>query len=327
MANQLPPILVTFDADVLMAGRTQAWQEYAKVGTCYIPEVVYDEIDYLTDRAVEPPQEQVAREFKRFFAESGWIVTDAQETHRALEPSIKNQSKQAMLVVATAQCVYGLTKEHPDALVVFVSNSQPLLKRMASVGADNLCGITGAMLLNWARQKERPPQVTQQLQSLMRTLAERQSTQRNHSKIQDAAIGKTGTSTSRLTDASTNKLTGMRPGSELRSKANLTKSNKTSSSAKSNAKSNAKSKTPLRNREDSKEMQSAVYRMKHITPPKKRGGDFVSVTINFLGALFFLIVAIGILWRVFDVKSFRNTFVPALPQPVRDIVKSIDPKS
>jgi hypothetical protein len=321
MANQLPPILVTFDADVLIAGRTQVWQEYAKVGTCYIPEVVYDEIDYLTDRAVEPAQEQVAREFKRFFAESGWIVTDAQETHRALEPSIKNQSKQAMLVVATAQCVYGLATEHPDALVVFVSNSQPLLKRMASVSSDNLCGITGAMLLNWARQKERPPQVTQQLQALMRNLAERQSTQRGHSKIQDAAVSKTGTSTSKLTGS---KLTGMRPGSELKSRTNVTSSNKKSPSGSRS--SSSKAKTPARSREESQEMLSSVYRIKRITAPKKRGGDFVSVTINFLGALFFLIVAVGILWRVFDVRSFRSTFVPALPQPVRDIVKSIDPK-
>jgi hypothetical protein len=135
MANPLPPLLVTFDTDVLMASRTQVWQEYAKVGTCYIPEVVYDEIDRLTDQAVEPAIEQVAREFMRFFADSGWIATDAQQTHRALEPSIKNQGKQAMLVVATAQCVYGLAQEHPEALVIFVSNSQPLLKRLASVGS------------------------------------------------------------------------------------------------------------------------------------------------------------------------------------------------
>jgi len=199
MANPLPPLLVTFDTDVLMAGRTQVWQEYAKVGTCYIPEVVYDEIDRLTDQAVEPAIEQVAREFMRFFADSGWIATDAQQTHRALEPSIKNQGKQAMLVVATAQCVYGLAQEHPEALVIFVSNSQPLLKRLASVGTTNLCGITGAMLLNWARKGERPPAATQQLQSLMRTLAERKSTQRSNSRIQDAAVGKTGASASKLT--------------------------------------------------------------------------------------------------------------------------------
>ncbi|MBE9095437.1 PIN domain-containing protein [Tychonema sp. LEGE 07203] len=316
MANQLPPVLVTFDADVLMAGRTQVWQEYAKVGTCYIPEVVYDEIDRLTDQAVEPAIEQIAREFMRFFAESGWIATDAQETHRALEPSIKNQSKQAMLVVATAQCVYGLAQEHPEALVIFVSNSQPLLKRLASVGAENLCGITGAMLLNWARKAERPPAATQQLQSLMRSLADRQSTQRSNSRIQDAAVGKTGTSTS--------KLTGMRGASELNSPSTFTKTHSTGFTG--NRSATSRPKTPRRPREESKDYEPAVYRMKHITPPKKRNGGFLSGAFNFLGALFFLTVAVGILWRVFDVRGFRKIFVPALPPPVQQFVKSIDPK-
>ncbi|MFS8120335.1 MAG: PIN domain-containing protein [Microcoleus sp.] len=314
MANQLPPVVVTFDADVLMAGRTQVWQEYAKVGTCYIPEVVYDEIDHLTGRAVEPAIEQVAREFMRFFADSGWIATDAQETHRALEPSIKNQSKQAMLVVATAQCVYGLAQEHPEALVIFVSNSQPLLKRLASVAAPNLCGITGAMLLNWARKGERPPAATQQLQSLMRILAERKSTQRGNSRIQDAA--KTGTSASRLT--------GMRGTSELKSASSFTQINQTGLTGAISATS--RPKTPPRSREESRDYQPAVYRVKHITAPKKRDSSFLSGAFNLLGALFFLTVAIGILWRVFDVRGFRKTFVPALPQPVQQFVKSIDRK-
>ena len=316
MANQLPPLLVTFDTDVLMAGRTQVWQEYAKVGTCYIPEVVYDEIDRLTDQAVEPAIEQVAREFMRFFADSGWIATDAQETHRALEPSIKNQSKQAMLVVATAQCVYGLAQEHPEALVIFVSNSQPLLKRLASVGTTNLCGITGAMLLNWARKGERPPAATQQLQTLMRTLAERKSAQRSNSRIQDAAAGKTG--------ASASQLTGTPSTSDLKSSSSFTKTNKTGLTQKRSASS--RPKTPPPTREDERDYEPAVYRRTHITPPKKRNSGFLSAVFNFLGALFFLTVAVGILWRVFDVRGFRKTFVPALPQPVQKFVKSIDPK-
>ncbi|MFM9267217.1 PIN domain-containing protein [Tychonema sp. BBK16] len=316
MANQLPPVLVTFDADVLMAGRTQIWQEYAKVGSCYLPEVVYDEIDYLTGKAVEKAQEQVAREFMRFFADSGWIITDAQETHRSLEPSIKNQSKPAMLVVATAQCVYGLAQEHPDALVIFVSNSQPLLKRIASVASANLCGITGAMLLNWARKAERPAAATQQLQSLMRTLADRQSTQRSRSKIQEDTVHKTGFSPS--------KSTGTRSNFEVKSATSSTKTNKTTFPEHQN--SSYRPKKPPRSREEPREMAPAVYRMKHITAPKKQGDSFISNMFNFLGALFFLTVAIGILWRVFDVKGFRKTFIPALPKPVQQFVKSIDPK-
>jgi len=316
MANQLPPVLVTFDADVLMAGRTQVWQEYAKVGNCYLPEVVYDEIDYLTGKAVEKSQEQVAREFMRFFADSGWIITDAQETHRSLEPSIKNQSTQAMLVVATAQCVYGFALENPDSLVVFVSNSQPLLKRIASVGSANLCGITGAMLLNWARKAERPAAATQQLQNLMRTLADRKLSQRSRSRIEEDTVSKTG--------ASASKFSSMRSHSDIKSATNYSKTPK--NDLTDNYSSSSRQKKPPRSREEPREMLPAVYRIKHITAPKKRDSGFLSNAFNFLGALFFLTVAIGILWRVLDVKGFRKTFVPALPKPVQQFVKSIDPK-
>ncbi|MCC3463787.1 MAG: hypothetical protein JGK26_29240 [Microcoleus sp. PH2017_27_LUM_O_A] len=222
-----------------------------------------------------------------------------------------------MLVVATAQCVYGLAQEHPDALVVFVSNSQPLLKRIASVGAANLCGITAAMLLNWARKGERPPVATQQLQSLMRTLADRQSTQRSNSRIQNAGVGKTGTSVSKFT---------MRGDSELDSPSSSTKTNQTGLSGSPRKSSRTNAKKPAPSREERKDYEPAVYRIKHITPPKKRDGGFLSGAFNFLGALFFLTVAVGILWRVLDARGFRKTFVPALPQPVQQFVKSIDPK-
>jgi hypothetical protein len=255
----------------------------------------------------------------RFFADSGWIITDAQETHRSLEPSIKNQSKPAMLVVATAQCVYGLAQEHPDALVIFVSNSQPLLKRIASVESANLCGITGAMLLNWARKAERPAAATQQLQNLMRTLADRKSTQRSRSRIGEDTPYKTGSSAS--------KFTSTRNNFEIKSTTSSIKTNKTHKNDFSEHQSSSyRAKKPPRSREEPREMAPAIYRMKHITAPKKQGDSFISNAFNFLGALFFLTVAIGILWRVFDVKGFRKTFVPALPSPVKEFVKSIDPK-
>jgi hypothetical protein len=150
----------------------------------------------------------------------------------------------------------------------------------------------------------------------MRTLAERKLTQRSNSRIQDAAVGKTG--------ASASKLTGTPGTSELQSSSSFAKTNKTGLTQKRRASSRPKTPPPIR--EDSRDYEPAVYRRTHITPPKKRNSGFLSAVFNFLGALFFLTVAVGILWRVFDVRGFRKTFVPALPQPVQQFVKSIDPK-
>jgi hypothetical protein len=174
------------------------------------------------------------------------------------------------------------------------------------------------MLLNWARKAERPAAATQQLQNLMRTLADRKSTQRSRSRINDDTPYKTGSSAS--------KFTGTRNNFEVKSPTSSIKTNKTHKTDFSEHQSSYRPKKTPRSREEPRDIAPAVYRMKHITPPKKQGDSFISNAFNFLGALFFLTVAIGILWRVLDVKGFRKTFVPGLPSPVKEFVKSIDPK-
>ena len=135
------------------------------MGTCYIPQVVYEEIEFLTGRATEAEVEQVAREFMRFFPNSGWEITNAHVTHPALTPPAgSNLSKQARLVVAIAQCAYGFALEQTDSLVVFVSNTQSILQRIPSLGTPNFCGVTRAAFLQWVRTGAQPPAVTQQIQ-------------------------------------------------------------------------------------------------------------------------------------------------------------------
>ncbi len=160
-----PPVLVLLDHSALMGKSTREWQEYSRIGACYLPQVVHEEIEFLSGRAPEPEAEKTAREFLRFFPNSGWQLTNAHATHPAFTPpGGSNMSKQARLVVAVAQCTYGFALENNDNLVVFVSNTQPILQRIPSLGMPNLCGITAAALLQWVRTGQRPPAVTQQLQ-------------------------------------------------------------------------------------------------------------------------------------------------------------------
>ncbi|MBD2180644.1 PIN domain-containing protein [Aerosakkonema funiforme] len=160
-----PPVLVILDLSALMGKTSREWQDFSRIGACYVPQAVYEEIEFLTDRAPEPQWEKIAREFMRFFPNSGWQLTDAHATHPAFTPpGGANLSKQARLVVAVAQCTYGFAQENSDNLVVFVSNTQPILQRIPSLGTANLCGITVAALLQWVRTGEKPPAVTQQLQ-------------------------------------------------------------------------------------------------------------------------------------------------------------------
>lgn len=161
-----PPIAILLDLSAILGSSIREWQEYSHIGNCYLPQIIYEEIEFLTGRAPEPNVEKTAREFTRFFPESGWQLTNAHAVHPTINPPAgQNLSKQARLVVSVAQCMYGFAQENSDKLVVFVSNSQPILQRIPALNTPNLCGITRAALLQWVRTKQRPPAVTQKLET------------------------------------------------------------------------------------------------------------------------------------------------------------------
>lgn len=159
-----PPVLIVLDLSTLMGSSTREWQDYSRVGSCYLPQVVYEEIEFLSGRAPEPDLEKTAREFLRFFPNSGWQLTNANASHPALTPPAGQAlSKQARLSLAVAQCAYGLSGEHGGELVVLVSTVQQLIQRLGALQSPNLCGIAPAALLQWARTGQKPPAVTQQM--------------------------------------------------------------------------------------------------------------------------------------------------------------------
>ncbi len=170
MNADLLSILLLFDGHGLLEHSTREWQEYQKVGSAFVPQVVYEEIQFLSDRSGEPQEEKAAREFLRFFPKSQWQLTMAVAAHPSLSPPAGQAlSKQARLAVAIAECAYGFALEHPHSLVVVVSNSQPLLTKLQSLNTVNLCGLTSVALLQWCRTSARPFGVTRQLQVMGRS--------------------------------------------------------------------------------------------------------------------------------------------------------------
>lgn len=167
-----PPVLIVLDLSTLMGSSTREWQDYSRVGSCYLPQVVYEEIEFLSSRAPEPDLETTAREFLRFFPNSGWQLTNANASHPALTPPPGQAlSKQARLSLAVAQCAYGLSGERAGELVVLVSTLQQLLQRLFALQSPNLCGIAPAALLQWARTGQKPPAVTQQMAATLKAAA------------------------------------------------------------------------------------------------------------------------------------------------------------
>lgn len=161
----VPSVMLVFDIGALSATTPSEWREFSRVGSCYVPQVVYEEMTLKFDRSPDPDLERIAKAFNRFYAASGWRIIDTNGHH----PALKVGSGQALthrsrISLAVGRCAYGLAEETPGSLVVLVTKDRPLLQRLYEIPAVNLCGVTVDTLLQWSRTGQRPIPVSQKLQ-------------------------------------------------------------------------------------------------------------------------------------------------------------------
>jgi hypothetical protein len=160
-----PPVILVFDISALSATSLMEWREFSRVGNCYLPQVVYEEMKMLFDRSPDPDLERLAKTFNRFYATSGWNVSDANAHHIQLKAgSGQAMTRRARVSLAVGRCAYGLAQEFPHSLVILVSKDRSLLQRLYGIPSVNLCGITGDALLQWSRTGQRPIAVSQKFQ-------------------------------------------------------------------------------------------------------------------------------------------------------------------
>jgi hypothetical protein len=161
----VPPVILVFDISVLSVTSAIEWREFSRVGNCYIPQTVYEEIKMVFDRSPDPDLERIAKAFNRFYTTSGWKVSDANAHHAALTGgSGQALTRRTRVSLAVGRCAYGMAQEFPNSLVVLVSKDHSLLQRLYEIPRFNLCGITGDSLLQWSRSGQRPIPVSQKFQ-------------------------------------------------------------------------------------------------------------------------------------------------------------------
>ena len=165
--SELPPLLLLLDLSAVLAGQPREWQEFSRLGQCLVPQAVYQELQALSQDAIEKTHELTARAFMQFFPDSGWQLSATTATHPALMPTPgQRESKRARLALAVAECAYGLARLSDGQLIVLVANDPALVQRLHTVQAANLCGLPLTTLLNWSRSSRRPAVVTQQMQAM-----------------------------------------------------------------------------------------------------------------------------------------------------------------
>lgn len=159
-------IIIVFELRTILAGTTRDWSQFSELGICYIPQVVLEELEFLTKRAISEVEEKTAREFMRFFPDSGWQVTQGMTHHDALTVMEgENLSKNARLQLVMAESVYYLSLENVNKLVVLVTNQQNLREEIDNLAQDNLVSLTLAQFIQWLRTKQKPINVSQKIAS------------------------------------------------------------------------------------------------------------------------------------------------------------------
>ncbi|HIK28964.1 MAG: hypothetical protein N3E45_05135 [Oscillatoriaceae bacterium SKW80] len=158
-----PPILVVVDLSAIINCAVHEWKMFSRLGRCCVPQALYDEIDSLSQNSSKPNLAKVAREFLRFWKDSGWLIISTKSSHPLLEAAAEAVSnRQAQLMLEIAKCTYGLAQEHNDKLIVFTSHRQPLLNWIKSIGAANICILSEKVLLKWAKTGKPPVEAIKQ---------------------------------------------------------------------------------------------------------------------------------------------------------------------
>ncbi|HEY9808839.1 MAG TPA: PIN domain-containing protein [Halomicronema sp.] len=335
-------MLLLLDFEVVMTGKRREWESFSRLGTCFLPVAVYDEIELLMRDASESTQELVASDFLRFWPRSGWQLTNATGSHSSLQPATGVAgNRQARLMVAVAQCTYGLSQQQPKQLVVFVSTSLSLIKRLQSLGVTNLCAIPSVALLQWAKSGVEPQVVSDQLRILQQSLSEKSpflqpgmsgfSSETQNSNFSGFTTGKPKSSASHLPTS----------GKPKSSASHLPTSGKPKSSASQSKNSKFTTKAQRRQeevpeiyREPYKDIseQAYVQTLPRFVPMRAKGPNFFASLISSLIALGALIIAVGFGWRIIQPSSFdvfwrqqvmpvwQQKIVPSLPQPLKQFI-------
>lgn len=161
----IPSVILVFDVSALSAASCSEWREFARVGSCYLPQVVYEEMKMMFDRSPDPDLERIAKDFHRFYATSNWQVTQADAHHAALKMSSgQSLTRRARVSLAVGRAAYALSQSSQSSIVVLVTKDRSLLQRLYEIPEVNLCGITGEALLQWSRSGTRPIAVIQKIQ-------------------------------------------------------------------------------------------------------------------------------------------------------------------
>ncbi|MBE9012724.1 hypothetical protein IQ250_21210, partial [Pseudanabaenaceae cyanobacterium LEGE 13415] len=154
-------IFLLIDLNSFFACKPYEWLEFNRVGRCYVPQVVHEELDAWASSQSESIESKIAREFRRFMLESDW-----QLTRSLISTESRPITRRARLALDVRNSAEDLARSSIGRLVVVVSNDRALIQQVQALNLENLTGVPVSTLLTWSRSKRQPPIVVQHLRSM-----------------------------------------------------------------------------------------------------------------------------------------------------------------
>lgn len=153
------PYLLILETSAIVQTDINTWKAIAKLGSCWLPEVVAKEIQDIAEGKVEG-SEGVARQFQSCQSQLNWQVTSIIGNHPDLVlKTSQNLSRRAKLNLTIAKSVVGIAQTYPQHPVVLISDEISLRDRISQLKCQNLCAISSAIARQWAKTNSQPPNV------------------------------------------------------------------------------------------------------------------------------------------------------------------------
>lgn len=278
-----PPILLILDVNTLTKTEIRDWIGFSRAGTCFIPQMVFEEMRFLYDRSPDSDLERVSREFNRFYSNSDWQITEVSGHHPLLKSSSgRALTRRVRVTLAVARSAYGMAQAHSQSLVVLVTSDQSILQRIDGMRIANLAAISSADLLQWSRSGHRPAAVQQVMQAL-------RSANLTQSTVAAGAPDKTRSRAAKAQTVLTPRPTAVAPSSSrYRPTAQDRRGGK-------------------RRRMPNRHASESYLKRTNI----KSQGEQVIAILTALGALAF---AVAIVWAFFSTTYFEQLLPPAPPR-------------
>jgi hypothetical protein len=151
------PYLLILETSAILQTDINTWKAIAKLGSCWLPEVVAKEIDDIAEGKTEG-NEGVAKQFQSSQPQLNWQTTPIIGRHPDLVlKTSQNLSRKAKLNLTIAKSAVGIANAYPQQRVVLIADEISLRDRISQLNCQNLCAIPSAIARQWSKTNKQPP--------------------------------------------------------------------------------------------------------------------------------------------------------------------------